>query len=45
MSGCITGFDVIISIGINAHSKEEAKKIAEEWIKPLACPIHIVEVK
>jgi len=35
MPECITGFTATIKIGINAHNKEEAKKIAEEYIKPL----------
>ena len=39
------GFDVTIKIGINANSKEEAKKQAEEWIKPMECPIWIVKVE
>lgn len=40
----VTGFDVTIKIGINANSEDEAKKIAEEWIKPMDCPIWIVSV-
>ena len=39
------GFDVTIKIGINADSKDEAKKTAEEWIKSMDCPVWIVNIE
>ena len=43
--GCVYGYTVIVGLGINAHSKDEAKKIAQEWIKPMDCPIWVVRVE
>jgi len=41
----VTGFTVTVKIGVNALSKEEAKKIVEQWIKPIEAPIWIENVE
>ena len=40
---CVTGYEFIVSIGVNGHNEEDAKKNLDKMLENL-CPYHITPI-